>query len=91
MLAPEIITSDDACMDKTTPVALYFSFLFFKINFYWSIVALQSLVSTVQQNEPTTHIHIFPPFWTSFPFRSPQCGRVPCAVQCDLVSFLFYA
>ena len=31
------------------------------------------LVSKVQQNESATHTHISPPFWTSVPFRSPQC------------------
>ena len=45
----------------------------FKINFYWSIVALQCCVSAVQQNESAPCIHTFPPFWTSFPFRSPKC------------------
>ena len=44
----------------------------FKINFYWSIVAVQCCVSAVQQNESAPCIHTFPPFWTSFPFRSPQ-------------------
>ena len=29
------------------------------------------LVSTVQQNESAIHIHVSPPFWTSFSFRSP--------------------
>ena len=46
---------------------------FFKINFYWSIVALQRcIISTVQQNESTIHIPISPLFWISFSFRSPK-------------------
>ena len=48
--------------------------LFFEINCYWSIVALQCvLVSIVQQNESAIHIPISPLFWTAIPFRSPQC------------------
>ena len=45
----------------------------FLINFYWSIGALQYLlVSAVQQNQPAIHVYTSPPFWTSFPFRSPK-------------------
>ena len=32
---------------------------FKKINFYWSIVALVVLASTVQQNESATHTHAY--------------------------------
>ena len=35
------------------------------------------LVSTVQQSESAIHTHIFPLFWISFPFRSPQSIEVP--------------
>ena len=55
--------------------------IFFKINFYWSPVGL---VSTVQQNESAIHIHIFPPFGTSFPVgvTTELCvSRVPCIIQ----------
>ena len=42
------------------------------------------LVSTVQQDESAIHIHRSPPFWTSFPFRSPftmsELSGVPCTV-----------
>ena len=55
--------------------------IFFKLNFYWSSVGL---VSTVQQNESAIHIHIFPPFGTSFPVgvtTELYVSRVPCIVQ----------
>ena len=41
---------------------------------YWSGLPCPSpcIVSAVQQNESDMHIHISPPFWTSFPFMSPQ-------------------
>ena len=32
---------------------------FKKINFYWSIVALVVLASTLQQNESATHTHAY--------------------------------
>ena len=41
------------------------------------------LVSTVQQNESAIHIHISPPFWTSFSFRSPVINH-----QCHFTNFL---
>ena len=31
-----------------------------------------TLVSTVQQNESAIYVHVSPPFWISFPFRSLQ-------------------
>ena len=48
------------------------------------------LISTVQQNESAIHIHIYPPFWTSFPFRSPQCIKQNylCSTVCTY--YLFY-
>ena len=30
-------------------------------------------ISTLQQSKSVVHLHISSPFWTSFPFRSPQC------------------
>ena len=40
---------------------------------YWSIVANQCCVSFYMQwNESAIHLHIYSPFWISFPFRSPQ-------------------
>ena len=50
-------------------------------NFYWSLVALQYGVSTVQQSESATYIHICPLFWISFPSRSPESTRVPWALR----------
>ena len=35
------------------------------------------LVSSVQQSESAIRIHIFPLFWVSFPFRSPQNTEFP--------------
>ena len=40
------------------------------------------LVSVVQQNESAPHTHVSPPFWISFPFRSPwsaEEGSLCCA------------
>ena len=46
---------------------------YFKINFYRSIVALQCCVSLYSKKKKSAiHIHISPPFWTSFAFRSPK-------------------
>ena len=70
---------------------LSFLFCFFKINFYWSIVALQCYVSTVQQNESAIHIHI--PLFFGFPSHlghHSTLSRVPCAIQYVLISCLFY-
>ena len=52
----------------------YFIYLFLKLIFL-AVELLYNvvLVSTVRQNESA--IHMSPPFWTSFPFRSPQCIR----------------
>ena len=50
-------------------------------NFYWSLVTLQYGVSTVQQSESATYIHICPLFWISFPSRSPESTRVPWALR----------
>ena len=45
----------------------------FKINFYWSIVALQSCVSfCCTQSESAMCSHICPLSWIAFPFRSLQ-------------------
>ena len=49
------------------------------VRHYWACVCTHTtllynvvLVFAVQQSEWTIRIHIFPLFWTSFPFRSPQ-------------------
>ena len=46
------------------------TFLFFLIGvqLLYSVV----LVSAIQQSESAVHIHIPPPFWISFPFKSPE-------------------
>jgi len=44
-----------------------FLLIFNEIELFYNVV----FVFTVQQNESAIHIHTFPPFWTSFPFRSP--------------------
>ena len=46
------------------------------------------LVPTVQQNESAIFIRLSPPLWTSFPFRSPQCIRVP--VLYSMFSLVIY-
>ena len=42
---------------------------------YWSGVPLPSLglASTVQRSDSASYIHVCSPFWTYFPFKSPQC------------------
>ena len=49
------------------------------VRHYWACVCTHTtllhnvvLVFAVQQSEWTIRIHIFPLFWISFPFRSPQ-------------------
>ena len=61
------------------------SFFFF-INFYWSTVALQCYVSFYYTEKWISHTCTYMyPFWTSFPFRSPQTiKRVPCFISCRL-------
>ena len=49
------------------------------------------LISTVQQNELATHIHIFPLFWISFSFGAHRaCNGVPFAIHQVLIHHLFY-
>ena len=48
---------------------IYFTPIFIGIQLLYKVV----LVSIEQENESPIHIHICPPFWTSFSFRSPQC------------------
>ena len=49
----------------------------FKINFYWSIVALQCCLFLLYSKMSLPYVYIYPapppPLWTSFLFRSPQC------------------
>ena len=46
-------------------------FPMFLIIFYWRQLLYNTvLVSTLQQSGSAVHIHIFPPLWISFPFRS---------------------
>ena len=48
-----------------------------KINFYWNIIALQCCASYGCIAKLISY-NISPPFWISFPFRSPQSiSRVP--------------
>ena len=50
------------------------------------------LVSAVQKTESAIHNDISPPFWTSFPFRSPQCIKQSslCYVVCSHESSILY-
>ena len=55
----------------------HFLFLIFPLFiFYFKLIFIGvcsvELVSTVQQSESAVRIHIVPPLWISFPFRSPQ-------------------
>ena len=68
------------------------SFTLIFLQFYWSIVALQCQVSTVQQCESAIFIHIYPLFF-GFPSHlvHPRAlCSVPCAVQQVLINYLFY-
>ena len=48
------------------------------------------LVSTVQQSESATHIHISTHFWISFQFRSPQSiQQSALSVQQVLISYFY--
>ena len=63
--------------------------LYFLINFYWTIVALQHCVNFCCTAEWISHIS--PPFWTSSSSgHHSASSRVPCALQHVLVSYLFY-
>ena len=54
--------------------------IFFKNNFYWSIVDLQC-VSAVQQGESITHVYIYPLFrFYSHIGHYRVLFRVPCAI-----------
>ena len=53
----------------------------FKINFYWSIIAIQCCVSAVQQSESAVRIHISPFFgFPSHLGHHRALSRVPCAI-----------
>jgi len=63
--------------------------IFFKVLFYWSIVALQCCVSfAIQHNESATHVHISSSFRTSLPF-----GSLPIQVTtvCDVEFSVLYS
>ena len=58
------------CLGEKAPKA---ETSFILLCLFFSIVALRCLlVSAAQQSEPAPYIHTSPPFWISFPFRSPQ-------------------
>ena len=55
---------------------MYLNLFFLKINFIGVLLLYNVVLAfTAQQNESAIHIQISPPFWTSFPFRLPQCVR----------------
>ena len=50
------------------------------------------LVSKIQQNELAIPINITPPFWNFFPLGHHRAlGRVPCAMQYILISYLTHS
>ena len=55
-------------------LGFFFTFYFLIINFFIGVQFLYNAVSVsaVQQSESAICIHIYPLFWISFPFRSPQ-------------------
>ena len=61
-------------------------FPFLKVNFYWTVIALHSVVSFCCKQSASaihihihthTHIHTPPCFWISFPCRSPPSTGFP--------------
>ena len=49
------------------------------------------LISTVQQNESTIHIHSSPPYWIpSHSGHHRTLSRSPCAIQYVLISYSLY-
>ena len=70
------------CFLRSTPRYPLLTTDFFKINFYWTIVALQCCVSALQQSESVICIHISPFF--GFPSHLGHhrvLSRDPCAIQ----------
>ena len=64
---------------------------FFKINFYWSIVALQCCVSfycTAKWKMNQLYIYTYIPSLLDLGHHS-ALSRVPCAVQYVLISYVF--
>ena len=55
-------------IDNFKSCDLFLRLIFTAVKLLYNVV----LVSGVQQSESAIHIHMFPHFWISFPFRSPQ-------------------
>ena len=78
--------------DKSTigVISLHFFHSFFKIIFYWRIIALQNFAVFCQTSTWMRHryipSHISPPFWTSLPSPSPL--HPPSLIQSPCLSFL---
>ena len=67
-------------------------FIIFKINFYWSIFALQCCVSfAIPQSASATYISMYPLFFgfLSHLVHHRALGRVPWAILWILISYLF--
>ena len=59
------------CLPKQEFFKIYF-YLCIKKNIGVQLLYNAVLVSAVQQSESAIYVHIYPLFWVSFPFRSPQ-------------------
>ena len=73
-------------------IAPYTFFLFKLIFIGVQLLYNVLLVSAVQQSESAIPKHVTPPFWISFPFRSPQCIKQSCLCYTHyvLINYLFY-
>ena len=69
---------------NTLKVIVFTGFIFKLICIGVWLLYNAVLVSAGQQNESAVRIHSSPPFWTSFPFRSPQSIK-----QSSLCSAMF--
>ena len=65
---------------------IYFKLIVIGVQLLYNVM----LISTVQQNESAIHIHISPPFGTSFPFRSPQGIKQNSLCHTVCTYYLFY-
>ena len=72
--ATDLHVTDSRCSAESQEPKMMALFHFLKKFIFIGVELLCNVVfvSTVQQNESAIHLHISPPFWTSFLLRSPQ-------------------